>query len=123
MDFTIRETRTYPGSLDHSLRAIDLAVKGLQGKILKRASQTRMLVAWFDKTIHGQVLGDRTQIEITVTVTEPETVQIGLAAYPVDPVGRKLLFGARNGVTRTVLTWFVAHLDYQMSKDTVSFSP
>ena len=41
-------------------------------------------------------------------------VQIDLAAYPVDPVGHTLLFGARKGVTRTVLTWFLAHLDHQM---------
>lgn len=114
MDYTIRETKTYPGSVDKSMLAVELAVKGLQGKILARAPQTGQVTAWFSKTIHGQVLGDRTQIEVTVAAGEPGNVQIGIEAYPVDPVGRKLLFGARKGVTRTVLTWFVAHLDHQM---------
>jgi hypothetical protein len=121
MDYTIRETKTYPGSMDRSWPAIELAVKGLQGKILARSPQTGQVTARFGKTIHGQVLGDRTQIEIHVAAIEPASVQIGLEAYPVDPVGRKLLFGVRKGVTRTVLTWFVAHLDHQLGKNVTGY--
>lgn len=122
MDYTIRETKTYSGLMDQSLQAIGLAIKGLQGKVLKHSQQTGVITAWFDKTIHGKVLGERTQIEIAVAAVEPGSVQIDLAAYPVDPVGRKLLFGARKGVTRTVLTWFLAHLDHQMTKAPVSLT-
>jgi hypothetical protein len=32
-------------------------------------------------------------------------------AFPLDAVERKLLFGARKGVTLTVVTWFPAHLE------------
>jgi hypothetical protein len=33
-------------------------------------------------------------------------------AFPLDAVARKLMFGTRKGVTLTVVTWFLAHLDY-----------
>jgi hypothetical protein len=46
----------------------------------------------------------------------PGEHEIQMAAYPIDPVGRKLQFGARKGVTRTVMNWFLAHLDHQMEK-------
>lgn len=32
-------------------------------------------------------------------------------AFPLEAVQRKLMFGARKGVTRTVVTRFVAHLE------------
>ncbi len=39
---------------------------------------------------------------------------MSIEAYPLDPVGRKLMFGARKGVTRTVVTWFYAHLENRL---------
>jgi hypothetical protein len=116
MDYTIKEVKTYNGSAAQAMAALEQAVAGLQGKVLKQSPQTGELTAWFDKTIHGQVLGDRTQMEITVAENGPGNVQINIQAYPVDPVGRKLLFGARKNVTATVMTWFLAHLDHQMEK-------
>jgi hypothetical protein len=32
-------------------------------------------------------------------------------AFPLDALERKLMFGARKGVTLTVVTWFIAHLE------------
>jgi len=32
-------------------------------------------------------------------------------AYPLDAVGRKLMFGARKGVTQTVIDMFTTHLE------------
>jgi len=36
-------------------------------------------------------------------------------AYPLDAVERKLLFGARKGVTRTMVNWFIEQLDQQLA--------
>ena len=36
-------------------------------------------------------------------------------AYPLDAIERKLLFGARKGVTQTVLTQFIEQLDHQLA--------
>jgi hypothetical protein len=114
MDYTLREERVYSGSYDKACQSVEQAVKGLQGKVLKQADAAGNMTLWFDKTIHGQVLGDRTQMDVRVAVTGTEQVQIVVQSYPIDPVGRKLLFGARKDVNRTVLTWFLAHLDRQM---------
>jgi hypothetical protein len=35
-------------------------------------------------------------------------------AFPLDAVERKLMFGARKGVTLTVVTWFIAHLEHTL---------
>ena len=32
-------------------------------------------------------------------------------AFPLDAVERMLMFGARKGVTQTVVAWFSAHLE------------
>ncbi len=42
---------------------------------------------------------------------EGEGCLVVLDAYPLDAIDRKLMFGARKGVTQTVVTWFTAHLE------------
>lgn len=117
MDYTLKETKTYNNAtVNQALTAVSLAVKGLEGKVTKETAQTGEITAWFNKTIHGKVLGDRTQMEIVVTEIETGTVRVDIQSYPLDPVGRKLMFGARAGVNKTVLGWFLAHLDHQMEK-------
>jgi hypothetical protein len=116
MDYTLKETKKFAGTKSQGLQAVDLAVKGLQGKILKQSPEKGEFIVWFDKTIHGQVLGDRTQIEVLISEPEAGQVQFDMQSYPIDPVGRKQLFGARKGVNQTVFTWFQAHLDNQMKK-------
>jgi hypothetical protein len=37
--------------------------------------------------------------------------RIVVDAFPLDAVERKLMFGARKGITLTVVTWFIAHLE------------
>ena len=43
-----------------------------------------------------------------------EGAKLVVEAFPVDAVGRKLMFGARKGVTRTVLNWFWAHVEHNL---------
>ena len=40
-----------------------------------------------------------------------------IEVYPLDAVGRKLMFGARKGAPRTVATWFIAHLEQRLPKE------
>ncbi len=37
-----------------------------------------------------------------------------LDAYPLDALNRKLMFGARKGVTQTIVSWFFAHLEHNL---------
>ena len=111
MPYTINEQKQYAQPSDKVLQAALGAVAGLQGKVLN--SSNGHLEAKFDKKIHGKVLGDRTQLKVTIRDDGPGAT-VDLEAFPVDPVGRKLQFGARKGVTRTVVNWYWAHLEHRL---------
>jgi uncharacterized protein (UPF0128 family) len=71
----------------------------------------------FDKKILGRVLGERTYFHIQIEARDGGENAVSIEAYPLDPVGRKLVSGARKGVTRTVVTWFFAHLENRLPTD------
>ncbi len=114
MPYTINETKAYDYPSDAVYQAALGAVGGLEGKILAQDAATHEIEAKFDKKILGKVLGDRTQFKVGITEASPGKSTVSLEAYPIDPVGRKLMFGARKGVTRTVITWFWAHLEHRL---------
>lgn len=111
MSYTIEEQKEFEVSSEKLTEAVKAAVKGLEGKIAKQDEGSLQLA--FNKTIHGQVLGDRTVFEVQLDGDEGKS-SVAVKAYPVDAVGRELKFGARKGVTRTVLDWFWAHIDHNL---------
>jgi len=115
MPYTINEDKTFPHSPDKVLGAVKAAVAGLEGKILSEDAGEKQVNIQFNKTIHGKVLGDRTVFQAEVKPAD-EGAQLVVEAFPVDAVGRKLMFGARKGVTRTVLDWFWAHVDHNLKE-------
>ena len=91
----------------------DAALKSadkLGGKLLSTSPNDLRFEVKFDKTILGTVLGDRTQMTCIVQTVENGS-KVMVDAYPLDAVGRKLMFGARKGVTQTVINLFTTHLD------------
>ena len=64
----------------------------------------------FDKTLLGKVLGDRTQMTCVVQA-EGDGSKVVMDIYPLDAVGRKLMFGARKGVSEEVLKMFMENLE------------
>lgn len=113
MSYTIEEKKSFAVTRDQMLQAIKAAVSGLEGKIPKQDPEQGQLTLTFHKTIHGQVLGDRTVLEVQLSGEDGDIV-VAVKAYPVDAVGRELQFGARKGVARTVLGWFWAHIDHKL---------
>ncbi|MCA9951599.1 MAG: hypothetical protein KDE48_18240 [Anaerolineales bacterium] len=113
MPYTIKETRTYSQTSAQVFAAAQKAVTGLQGKILQEDAGTGTIKGQFDKKIHGKVLGDRSEIIVTISAAEAET-SISTEVYPINPVGQKLMFGARKGVSQTVNGWFWAHLEHHL---------
>ena len=111
MSFEVNQSKTYSQSLETVQAAALGAVSGLEGKVLNQ-SENR-IEAKFDKKILGKVLGDRTQIEIDLSAADGES-KVDVTVYPLDPVGRKLMFGARKGVSQTVISWFWAHLEHRL---------
>ena len=111
MSFEVNQSKTYSQPLEAVQTAALGAISGLEGKVLKQ--NDNRIEAKFDKKILGKVLGDRTQIDIDLSAAEGES-QVNVTVYPLDPVGRKLMFGARKGVSQTVISWFWAHLEHRL---------
>ena len=86
------------------------SVEKLKGQILKSKPDEFRFEVKFDKTLLGKVLGERTNLTCTVQV-DGEQSKVVLDAYPLDAVGRKLMFGARKGVTQEVINLFTEHLE------------
>ena len=114
MPYTITDEKHLSYPSDTVLAAVQGAAKGLEGKIIHQEDQ--VVHIRFHKTIHGQVLGDRSVFELALHEIDGRT-RLAIEAYPVDAIGKKLMFGARKGVTQKVLTWFWAHMDHHLSKE------
>lgn len=113
MKYTIREEKSYEKGAEAVFEAAVGAVEGLEGKLLKQDAGAGSIEAQFNKTIHGKVLGDRTKMEVAIN-GDNGAGNITVEIYPIDPVGRKLQFGARKGVAQQVMTWFIAHLEHRL---------
>lgn len=118
MSLIVDETKTYAHAIDDVYTAALGAVEGLEGKVVEKDREHYRFVATFHKKILGKVVGDRSHIEVTLTPVADggQGTELAIHAYPLDAVGRKLLFGARKGVLRTVLNWFYAHLEHRLPK-------
>ncbi|GAB4273800.1 MAG: hypothetical protein Kow0080_21650 [Candidatus Promineifilaceae bacterium] len=114
MPFTVKETRSYNQPKEAVKTAVLAAISGLEGTLLKQESAR--IEAKFNKKILGKVLGDRTQADIDLEETADGECRVTLTIYPLDAIGRKLLFGARKGVPQTVASWIWAHVDHNLGK-------
>ena len=89
------------------------AIEKLEGKIVTSSPEMMKVEARFPKTILGKVLGDRTYLACQISADGAETLVV-VDAYPLDALDRKLMFGARKGVSQTVIAWFTAHLEHNL---------
>ena len=118
MPYEVKQEKSYDRSSAAVYGAALKAISGLEGVLIRQSPENSELEAKFDKKILGQVLGDRTQMTARVRAGDGANSTIAVEAYPIDAVGRKLMFGARKGVTQTVMTWFFAHLEHHLEKQT-----
>lgn len=110
MSYDIHYEKSYSQAPHSVYEAALKSAEKLSGKILSSSTEDLRLEAKFDKTILGSVLGDRTQLTCRVR-PEADQSTIIIDAYPLDAVGRKLMFGARQGVTQKVIDLFITHLE------------
>ncbi len=113
-NFTIHDEKQYPSNAEAVYQAALGAIEGLEGKIVKQDPAAGIVEARFDKKILGKVLGDRTQMNVTITNPENGCSTVAVEIYPLNAIGQKLMFGARRGVSRTVANWFYAHLEHRL---------
>ena len=115
MSFEKHEEKEYPQGVQSVYAAALKAVETLEGKVVTQSPEEFRLEAKFPKTILKNTLGERTHLTCTVSA-QGDGSQVTVDAYPLDALERKLMFGARKGVTQTVVNWFVAHLEHHLGK-------
>jgi|SRR5215207_6624095 len=110
MPFEQHQEKSYAKDAQSIYQAALRATEKLDGKVVSSIPDQHRFLARFPKTILGQVLGERTELSCEVRVNGEGGLAV-IDAFPLDAVERKLMFGARKGVTQTVVTWFIAHLE------------
>jgi hypothetical protein len=110
MPFEQHKEKTYPKSAQSIYDAALQTVTKLSGKMISSKPEEFQFTARFPKEILGKLLGERTELSFAVRA-DGETGTAIVDAFPLDAVERKLMFGARAGVTLTVVTWFIAYLE------------
>ena len=115
MPFEQHQEKTYPHDERAVYQAALNAVGKLEGRVISSNPEALRLEARFPKVILGKTLGERTQLACQVRAQAQKSIVV-IDAYPLDALERKLLFGARKGVTLTVVTWFVAHLENNLAQ-------
>jgi len=113
MPFEQHQEKNYPKDAQSIFQAALTVTEKFGGKIISSTPEKLKLTARFPKTILGQVLGERTELSCEIRADGEGSI-IVMDAFPLDAVERKLMFGARKGVTLTVVTWFIAHLEHNL---------
>ncbi len=110
MPYDVHHEKTYSQERAKVYDAAKKSVEKLRGQMLKSKPEDFQFEVKFDKTLLGKVLGDRTQMTCIVQA-EGDGSKVVMDIYPLDAVGRKLMFGARKGVSEEVLSLFTEHLE------------
>jgi hypothetical protein len=110
MPFEQHHERKYSQDAQSVYQAALKATEKLSGALVSSSAEKLHLEARFPKTVLGKVLGERTYLTCEVHA-EGESALAVVDAYPLDALERKLMFGARKGVTLTLVTWFIAYLE------------
>jgi hypothetical protein len=110
MPYDIHHEKTYSQDRSKVYLAALKSVEKLKGQMLSSKPDDFRFEVKFDKTLLGKVLGERTNL-ICIVQTDGEHSKVVVDAYPLDAVGRKLMFGARKGVTQEVINLFTNHLE------------
>jgi hypothetical protein len=110
MSYDIHQEKTYSQDCSTVYNAALKSVEKLKGQMLACKPNDFHFEGKFDKTPLGKVLGERTNLPCTVQ-SDGQQSKVMVDAYPLDAVGRKLMFGARKGVTQEIINLFTQHLE------------
>ena len=114
----VKESKAYPRPAAEVASAAAEVVKEIEGKLAKGSDPAQGRVeANFNKSVAGKSFGNRVQLVVRVTGEGNEST-LALEAYPVDPLGKKLLFGVLGDPARLVVSAFTARLDKRLGAGT-----
>ncbi len=110
MPFEQHKEKNYSKDAQSIYQAALKATEKLDGKIISSTPEQYRFTARFPKVVLGKTLGDRIELSCAVRSEGDGGIAV-VDAFPLDALERKLMFGARPGVTLTVVTWFIAYLE------------
>ena len=109
--YTVKESKTYDRAAGAVIKSATEAIAQLGGSPSKKSKpEEGKLDANFNKKLGSKPLNNRIQLEVSVTSQSPEQCTVSVVAYPVDPVGQKLMFGVQGQPARLVLDAFLEQL-------------
>jgi len=110
MPYDVHQEKSYIQARSQVYDAAKKSAEKLKGQILKSKPDDFQFEVKFDKTLLGKVLGDRTQMTCIIQA-DGDGSKVIMDIYPLDAVGRKLMFGARKGVSEEALKLFTENLE------------
>ncbi len=114
MPYDQYQTKIFDHSFEDTYEAVFFSIKAMGGKVLINDPAHKKLHAQMRKDLYGKTLGDRSKLEIDFINETSDKTTISLKGYPLDAVGRKLMFGARKGVVETVLAAFFTEVEKRL---------
>jgi hypothetical protein len=114
MSYDQHQEKQYSKDVTSIYKAALAAVEKLDGHLVSSLPEEGKLEVKFPKTVLGKTLGERTYLSFEARVQGPTSLVV-VDAYPLDAIERKLLFGARKGVTQTMVNWFIEELDRKLA--------
>ncbi len=115
MPYDVKESKVYPRPAAEVLAAAAEVVKAIEGKLAKGNDPASGRVeANFNKSVAGKAFGNRVQLIVQVADQAGGGCALALEAYPVDPLGKKLLFGVLGEPARLVASAFTARLEARL---------
>lgn len=117
MPYEAKAAKTYSHPTDKTIQTVTGVIQTLGGKPSKKNDPALgRLEANFNKKIKGEYINNRLQLEVSVTAQSPEQALVSAEAYPVDPIGRKLMFGVLGKPAEQLIRTFFAELDTQINR-------
>jgi hypothetical protein len=113
MAFEQHREAVYSQDADAVFQAALRASAALGGTLVAQLPAKCHLEVKMPKVILGKTWGERTYVTFEVRAQDGQRLAV-LDAYPLDAVERKLMFGARKGVTEGVSDLFMEHLGQEL---------
>ena len=96
------DEHAFSASVEKVIAALAVGAKKLGAEVKATDVAAGAFDAQFDKKMRGKILGDRSWVEVRVTA-KGGIAQCSLYAFPLNAIGQKLMFGARDGVVDAVI--------------------
>ena len=116
MSYDVNYQQSFKCSADEVTQAASEILNRLGGKVSTKTNLTKgQLEADFNKKIGHRTLNNRCQLRIKVKSQSPTSCQVMAKAYPIDPMGQKLMFGVQGNAAQIVGDAFFQELTSQVS--------